>query len=190
MNDLWHDKEARLFGKAGLLASAREGSIQMDDRSAAVAIDAGDLPMGGGLLALVRPALQLLEPAGVLAINSQRANLHDDLARWCQLEHHEYLDSEARPDGQGWRHLIARGSLSVPNGSRESGGSSHMPEHADPSSGFAPRGAQVEPGGPRYPFDLIDRDHVAPPEVAALYEQAVASQWNANTDIAWHKVRP
>jgi hypothetical protein len=36
----------------------------------AVAIDAGNLPMGGGLLALVRPALTLLEPGGVLAVNS------------------------------------------------------------------------------------------------------------------------
>ena len=27
-----------------------------------VAVDAGDLPFGGGLLAIVRPALDLLEP--------------------------------------------------------------------------------------------------------------------------------
>ena len=176
----------------------------MENRSAAVAIDAGDLPMGGGLLALLRPALQLLEPAGVLAVNSRRANLGDDLSRWCKIEHHEYLDCERRLDGQGWRHLIARGRLSVPAGARAAGAVSiddgplqaasaldgiPMPEHADPFSGFAPRGAQVEPGGPRYPFDLIERDHVAPPEVAALYSQAVESQWNGNTDIPWHKVR-
>jgi hypothetical protein len=38
------------------------------ETTVAVAIDAGDLPMGGGLLALVRPALALLQPGGVLAL--------------------------------------------------------------------------------------------------------------------------
>ena len=35
-----------------------------------VAVDAGDLPLGGGLLALVRPALERLEAGGVLAVLS------------------------------------------------------------------------------------------------------------------------
>jgi hypothetical protein len=60
-----------------------------------------------------------------------------------------------------------------------------MPDTAETSTGFAPRGARIEPGGPRYPFTLLDRDHTAPPEVAKLYDQAVESQWNANDDIPW-----
>lgn len=60
-----------------------------------------------------------------------------------------------------------------------------MPAHASPATGFAPRGVAVEPGGPPYPFTLLDRDHVAPPEAAALYDQAVAGQWDAARDIAW-----
>jgi hypothetical protein len=63
-----------------------------------------------------------------------------------------------------------------------------MPARADPSSGFAPRGARVEPGGPRYPFDLLERDHLAPPDVAQLYDQAVAAQWDATRDIPWDEV--
>jgi hypothetical protein len=35
---------------------------------------------------------------------------------------------------------------------------------------------------------MLDRDHVAPPEVAKLYDQAVSAQWNALTDIPWSKV--
>lgn len=172
--------------------------------AAAVAIDAGDLTLGSGLLALLRPALQLLEPGGVLAVNSVQPVLQDDLNRWCRLQYHEYQGSEPTLDGRGQRHLIARGSLGLPIGSRE-----HdlrlpieqgrvtasdvlqlvpMPDHADPSSGFAPRGAQVEPGGPRYPFTLNDRDHVAPPEIAKLYDQAVESQWDANRDIPWQRL--
>ncbi|MGH3055469.1 MAG: ferritin-like domain-containing protein, partial [Gaiellaceae bacterium] len=65
-----------------------------------------------------------------------------------------------------------------------------MPARADPLSGFAPRGARVEPGGPRYPFTLLERDHVAPPDIGALYDQAVANQWEAATDIPWHTVQP
>jgi hypothetical protein len=175
----------------------------MENENAALAIDGGDLPLGGGLLALVRPGLELLELGGVLAVNSINQPLRDDLPRWCQIQHHKYLERQRTDQGYD-RHLIARGSLSVPTGQREqditlpqqSGGISSedvlksvpMPEHADPASGFAPRGAQVEPGGPRYPFSLLDRDHVAPPEVAMLYDQAVAAQWNGNTDIPWHKI--
>lgn len=174
----------------------------MQYENAALAIDGGDLPLGGGLLALIRPALDLLEAGGILAVNSVNQALRDDLPRWCQLQHHEYRERQKTDQGYD-RHLIARGELSLPQGERETGvtlpqrdgqifsedvlKSIPMPKHADPSSGFAPRGARVEPGGPRYPFTLVERDHVAPPEVAKLYDQAVAAQWNANTDIPWHK---
>lgn len=164
----------------------------------AVAVDAGDLQVGGGLMALVRPALMLLEPGGVLAINSCHENLQDDLSVWCKIKQHEYLGHEplsvaAEQPKQMIRHLIRRGTLSVPLGDRETNmrlesvngrlsadavlSAVPMPETADPHTGFAPRGSQVESGGPRYPFDLLDRDHVAPPEVAKLYDQAVESQW-------------
>src|SRR5206468_2898910 len=63
-----------------------------------------------------------------------------------------------------------------------------FPERTDPSSGFAPRGARVEPGGPTYPFTLLERDRVAPPEVAQIYDQAVGAQWDASRDIPWDKV--
>lgn len=172
--------------------------------AAAVAVDGGDLPLGGGLLAVVRPALQLLEPGGVLAVNSVNSSLKDDLARWCKVQHHQYLGTEKTLDGEGDRHLIARGSLSVPQGEREQGiqlpqrdgqlraadvlEAVPMPEKVDPSTGFAPRGAQVEPGGPRYPYTLNERDRVAPPEIGRLYDQAVSAQWNAQTDIPWSKI--
>jgi TusA-related sulfurtransferase len=65
-----------------------------------------------------------------------------------------------------------------------------MPPRADPHTGFAPRGARVEPGGPEYPFTLLDRDSIAPPEVAQIYDQAVVQQWDASRDIAWEKIQP
>jgi TusA-related sulfurtransferase len=173
--------------------------------TAAVAIDGGDLPLGGGLLALVRPALDLLQPGGVLAVLSSSRSVNEDLLAWCRLERHEYLGSEVLLDSRT-RHLIARGRLAGVQGDREH--SVHlprregrlltadllaavpMPERADPATGFAPRGAQVEPGGPQYPFSLTERDRVAPPEVGQLYDQAVAAQWDASRDIPWDKVKP
>jgi TusA-related sulfurtransferase len=170
--------------------------------TAAIAIDGGDLPFGGGLLALVRPALLLLEPGGVLAILSHSRRACDELAAWCRIEHHEYVSCE--DSGLGYyRHVISRGSLGLSCRSAEhsesmAGGSLNvartlagwpMPDRADPGSGFAPRGAAVEYGGPAYPFSLLDRDRVACPDIGALYDQAVSAAWDANTDIPWSKVK-
>jgi TusA-related sulfurtransferase len=174
--------------------------------AAAVAVDGGDLPLGGGLLAIVRPALGRLAPGGVLAVLSSSEAAGADLPSWCRLEQHEYLGAQPIAGGRV-RHLVARGPLGVPREPRESGtglplrdgarllatdlaAASPMPERADPSTGFAPRGAQVEPGGPADTFALCARERVAPPEVAALYDQAVAAQWDASRDVPWQTVRP
>jgi TusA-related sulfurtransferase len=62
--------------------------------NASLAIDCGDLPLGGGALALIRPALERLEPGGVLAIRSSNPTLREDLAGWCRLERHRLLDGD------------------------------------------------------------------------------------------------
>lgn len=171
---------------------------------AALAIDGGDLAFGGGLLALVRPALSLIEPGGVLAVHSRAPGVADEFFTWCKVEHHELLEST--PQAGFTRLLIRKGGLGAPRGViehdldlRTRGGrldastvleAIPFPATADPGSGFAPRGARVEPGGPVYPFALNDRDHTAPPDVAQLYDQAVSAQWNADTDIAWDRIKP
>lgn len=169
------------------------------DRSAVIAVDAGDLPLGGGLLSLIRPALSTLVDGGVLAVLSSASSVGEDLPSWCRAERHEYIGAEPMEDGLT-RHLLRRGSFGVytpPSAhtfdspvlsSAEALQRHPMPDHADPSSGFAPRGTVVEKGGPSYPFDLLDRDRVAPPEVAQLYDQAVAAQWSASRDIPWETI--
>lgn len=172
---------------------------------AAIAVDGGELPIGGGLLALVRPALNALEPNGMLAVISRSASVREDLPSWCRAERHEYLGVEKLSEGID-RHLIARGGFSIPIQSTNDRGRltpregrltasdvlelAPLPLSADPFTGFAPRGARVEPGGPGYPFTLNEREHVAPPEVAKLYDQAVSTQWDATIDIPWAKVKP
>ncbi|MFN8548633.1 MAG: hypothetical protein U0527_11890 [Candidatus Eisenbacteria bacterium] len=161
---------------------------------------------GGGLLSLIRPALDLLAPGGLLSVRSEERTVALDMEAWCRAERHRLVRSEALPDG-ATLFVLERGSFSRPQGERESGrvdpdaiGAQFttteflravpMPKSADPTSGFAPRGARVEAGGPVYPFSLLERDHVAPPEVAELYDLAVASQRDANRDIPWRTVRP
>ena len=169
---------------------------------AAVAVEGADLELGSGLLALVRPALDLLGPGGVLAVLSSAPSVAEDLPAWCRLERHRHVGSEA--DGEGrWRHLIEAGRDSMSTAThagvhveRRSGrllaadvlDALPMPATADAGTGFAPRGTRVEAGGPRYPFSLLERDHVAPPEIAELYDQAVGAQWDATRDIPWDEV--
>jgi hypothetical protein len=170
----------------------------------AIAIDGGDLRLGGGLLALLRPALARVEPGGVVAVLSRERSVREDLASFCRVERHEYLGHQRTAD-ECDQLLVRRGELGSLRGPREVGitlprrGSGEvtsadmlrmvpMPTSADPGSGFAPRGARVEPGGPSYPFTLIERDRVAPPEVAQLYDQGVGAQWNASTDVPWNEV--
>jgi TusA-related sulfurtransferase len=166
-----------------------------------IAVDGGELSLGGGLLALIRPALTRLDEGGVLALLSRNAGVVHDLPSWCRSERHEYLGAEVV--GDETRNLIGRGRFTVRAGevadpaplrphvpltTSEFLRSMPMPPRADPGSGFSPRGAAVEAGGPAYPFDLLERDHVAPPEVAALYDQAVEAQWDGSRDIPWDRV--
>ena len=172
--------------------------------AAAVAVDGGALPLGGGLLAVVPPAVALLEPGGVLAVLSSAPSVREDLPSWCRVERCGYLGHEEMPDGRD-RHLIEKGPSSPARREAEPArglplregrllaadvlAAYPMPERASPQSGFAPRGASVEPGGPPYPFSLLERDHIAPPEVGSLYDQAVSAQWDATRDIPWDRVK-
>jgi len=177
----------------------------MSAEVAVIAVDGGELSLGSGLLALVRPALNELECGGMLAVLSQASSVREDLPSWCRADRHEYLGFETIAEGVD-RHLIERGQFSVPRPTADGEASltpsdgkltasdvlrvSPLPSNADPFTGFAPRGARVEPGGPAYPFTLNEREHVAHPEVAKLYDQAVNAQWDATRDIPWEKVKP
>jgi TusA-related sulfurtransferase len=167
-----------------------------------IAVDGGDLSLGGGLLALVRPALTRLEEGGVLAVLSRNRDVHHDLPSWCRAERHEYLGAEEAGNDEH-RYLIGRGRFAPRLPRLEDDSLLHaqeplttsaflesmpMPDRADPATGFAPRGTSVEAGGPSYPFNLVERAHLAPPEVAELYDQAVAAQWDASRDIPWARV--
>lgn len=182
-------------------APGQERERALEGVAVAVAIEGGDLSLGNGLLALVRPALLALAPGGVLALHSSSRQAREDLPAWCRLERHDYLGREPLGAGRE-RHLIARGNFSVPRAGEPASplsprqgrlstadvlAAAPMPARAEVYSGFAPRGARVEPGGPAYPFTLLERDRIAPPEVAQLYDHAVAATWDPSRDVPWDK---
>ena len=145
----------------------------------AAAIDAGALPVGGGLLALVRPALDRLAPGSVLAVLADGPGAEQDLASWCRLARHEFLGAQAQ--GERTAYLIQRGPHPV--FAQVVAGAP-----GDPASGFAPVGTLHESAGPRYPFTLLDPARDAPPEAAFLYDRAASHPWDPARDIRWHEI--
>ena len=119
------------------------------------------------------------------------------------MQGHKYIELQVSLVGSDL-HFMERGPYPLLIGVRENGlrllptdgrMTTHdliklvpLPLVADPISGFAPRGAQVENGGPRFPFNLNNSSRIAPPEIGKLYDQAVSSQWDATRDIPWHKL--
>jgi hypothetical protein len=86
-----------------------------------------------------------------------------------------------QPDGTVV-HFMRRGRFGVPYEPRGD------ERDADGHSGFAPRGARVEPGGPRHPYTITRADLLPPTEtMRQLYDQAVAAQWDAGRDIPWSR---
>jgi hypothetical protein len=69
------------------------------------------------------------------------------------------------------------------------GAAARIPGHANPHTGFSPRGAVVEQGSPEYPFDVLDAAAGWSPESGDFYDRANAGQWNASTDIPWDELR-
>lgn len=171
------------------------------DPHAAAVVDGGPLELASGLLALVRPALDTLAPGDVLAVVSDAAGVGQDLAAWCRIAGHRYLRADRVSPGRE-RHLLVHGAGSlagdmpgqaVPLETRPLTAAAMlaawpMPLAADPSTGFAPRGAAVEPGGERFPFGILRRDQAGPPDAAALYDQATAGPWDPSRDIPWDQV--
>ncbi|WP_313334467.1 ferritin-like domain-containing protein, partial [Comamonas sp.] len=56
---------------------------------------------------------------------------------------------------------------------------------ANPAWGLAARGAAVEAGAPAFAFRLQEKAEFWTDQAGDLYAQAVAAQWNADTDIDW-----
>ncbi|WP_231647983.1 ferritin-like domain-containing protein [Saccharothrix sp. NRRL B-16348] len=59
-------------------------------------------------------------------------------------------------------------------------------DHPPSDWGLAARGALIESGGPRTPFDITHRDLVWAEIAPSLYSHAASAQWNPDTEVQWN----
>jgi TusA-related sulfurtransferase len=168
--------------------------------------DGGDLEVATGLLMILRGAMDRVPPGGVLEVQSREPGVAADLPSWCRMTGHEFLGSAA---GDGCSRYFVRRSekaalaaadwgVRVPlRRGRELdtadwfvGRVGDVPKRAAQETGFAPRGSIVEPDAPPFAFQITDRDKVWAANIAELYEQATANQWDASRDVPWHELKP
>jgi TusA-related sulfurtransferase len=172
-------------------------------------VDGGTLGVGTGLLMLLRDALEGVPPGAVIAVGTTDTATAHDLPAWCRVMAHTYLGAEAAPGGATYYfrkgefdavateekpdwdvRLPLRKGQELHTRDWLVGRVALVPEEALTTTGFAPRGAVVEQGAPAFDFTINRKSSVWAAEVADLYEQATANQWNASRDIPWHLLQP
>ena len=174
----------------------------------AARVDGGALGVGTGLLMLLREAMETLPGGAVVAVRTTDPAVVHDLPAWCRVMAHTYLGMDPSDDGP--TYYIRKTELGTageakpdwgvrlplrPDGELHTrdwmaGRVAEVPAEAPTTTGFAPRGAIVEAGAPAFDFSINSRDAVWAVEVADLYEQATANQWDASRDIPWHLLKP
>ncbi len=148
-------------------------------------IDLGELALYEGAPVLLRLALRGLGEGELLEVRGSSPDLAADLSAWCRKEGHQYRGNGAAAGI--YRIERGAGSARLLTPGRE------IRETAEPGWGLAPRGAQIEAGGPELAFTLREKREVWAEELTTIYKQAVGNQWSAARDIAWGelpKLRP
>jgi TusA-related sulfurtransferase len=177
--------------------------------SSVASVDAQNLTGADGLFLLINRALDRLKPGDVLEILSDRVDFEHDLAAWSRFSGNRWLGgrsingriSQRIEKGTAQRVLIDQ-PLDWGNRARISadgtfstrdwllGQTARILETAQPSGGFAPRGAVVEKGGPEFPFDVVERSQGWNENATEFYDQARAAHWDAIRDIPWRLLKP
>jgi hypothetical protein len=150
-------------------------------------LDLEDLGFEQGAHLLLQRALRDLPPGAEVGVTGGDELLPIHLDAWCRRMGHQVR----RPadDELGIRAWVIRGRADLERWAdavRAGGaGPDGVLDRADPSWGLAARGALVEPGGPKLPFDLLDRDLVWADIAPSLYANALAAQWKPDDAISW-----
>ncbi|MFG0601165.1 ferritin-like domain-containing protein [Delftia sp. WSY_4] len=156
-------------------------------------IDLQGLGFDAGAHLLVKHALAALPVGGQLRVTGSAPAWQAQLSGWCSDQGHG-LRWEDGVDAAQAMAIVARGGAQAGRwrGAAQTGrsdarsGDGAVAAQAQPFWGLAARGAQVEAGAPAFHFRLSDKLQVWTDSAADLYAQAVAAQWNADTDIDWN----
>ncbi|MHC3434078.1 ferritin-like domain-containing protein [Delftia tsuruhatensis] len=156
-------------------------------------IDLQGLGFDAGAHLLVKHALAALSVGGQLRVTGSAPGWQAQLSGWCSDQGHG-LRWEDGVDAAQAMAIVARGGAQAGRwrGAAQTGrsdarsGDGAVAAQAQPFWGLAARGAQVEAGAPAFHFRLSDKLQVWTDSASDLYAQAVAAQWNADTDIDWN----
>ena len=156
-------------------------------------IDLQGLGFDAGAHLLVKHALAALPVGGQLRVTGSAPGWQAQLSGWCSDQGHG-LRWEDGVDAAQAMAIVARGGAQAGRwrGAAQTGrsdarsGGDAVAAQAQPFWGLAARGAQVEAGAPAFHFRLSDKLQVWTGSASDLYAQAVAAQWNADTDIDWN----
>lgn len=155
-------------------------------------IDLQGLGFDAGAHLLVKHALAALPVGGQLRVTGSAPGWQAQLSGWCSDQGHGLRWEDGAGAAQATA-IVARGGAQAGRwrGAAQTGrsdarsGGDAVAAQAQPFWGLAARGAQVEAGAPAFHFRLSDKLQVWTDSAADLYAQAVAAQWNADTDIDW-----
>ncbi|MDR6732899.1 hypothetical protein J2W86_005501 [Delftia lacustris] len=156
-------------------------------------IDLQGLGFDAGAHLLVKHALAALPVGGQLRVTGSAPGWQAQLSGWCSDQGHGLRWEDGAGAAQSMA-IVARGSAQSGRwrGAAHTGrsdarsGDGAVAAQAQPFWGLAARGAQVEAGAPAFHFRLSDKLQVWTDSASDLYAQAVAAQWNADTDIDWN----
>jgi TusA-related sulfurtransferase len=151
-------------------------------------VDLGDLGFERGAHLLVQQGLKDLRPGQELAVTGGDPALVVHLEAWCRQNGHRArraLDTDF-----GVRAWVVRGQADLDRwaGAQRAGGpgADGIVDHPPSDWGLAARGALIESGGPRTPFDITHRDLVWAEIAPSLYSHAASAQWNPDTAVQWN----
>ncbi len=135
-------------------------------------LDDVGLDRGGHLL--LKRAVASVPVGDRVEVRGSAPELSVHVRAWCRSQGH----------GFDWPFVVRGGAESARLRGAEVAGPG-VAARAEPTWGLAARGALVEAGGPEFPFALDQKSAVWTDSAAAIYRQAVASQWDPNTAVDW-----
>lgn len=170
--------------------------------------NAGRLSSADGLFILINRMLDRLRCGQVLEVISEEPSLEHDLTAWTKLTANPLRGvkkNETRisffiergaviriltRDSPDWGQRALIKDERFDTGAWLVGRTGMIPDRADPSDGFSPRGAVVEKGSVAFPFDVLEAREAWCEEAADLYDQAAAGHWDGSRDIPWNRLEP
>ncbi len=153
-------------------------------------VELDTLGFDAGAHLLVKHALSQVAVGDAISVQGLAPGWHAQLAAWCRAQGHDLQTPE------GWHQQprldVRRGSVqtgrwrgAAQTGHSDAGAAGAIADKAEPFWGLAARGAAVEQGAPAFHFRLHEKADFWTDNAGDLYAQAVAAQWNADTDIDW-----